>query len=180
MITEGPGHCANFAFLAEHDPLFIKITTTAEQVFSSVPNTTLMKLRQFAEALAQNIAVRLNIATEGNPSQQELLYRLDRELQFDPAIRQLFHTLRLEGNRATHQFQTPHREAMDALKIARALAIWFHQTFGKNNDAFNPGPFVLPPGPSEQLRKSQAAIESLKQGLLAALNGAKRGRRKTR
>ena len=114
----------NFDFLAEYDPLLVQITATAERLFSSDPNTTLMKLRQFGEALAQNIAARLNISREDNPNQQELLYRLDRELQFDPAIRQLFHTLRIEGNKATHQFQTRHREAMDALKVARALAIW--------------------------------------------------------
>lgn len=158
----------NFDFLAVYDPLLVQITATAERLFSSDPNTTLMKLRQFGEALAQNIAARLNISREDNPNQQELLYRLDRELQFDPAIRQLFHTLRIEGNKATHQFQTRHREAMDALKVARALAIWFHQTFGDAGSQFNPGPFVPPHDPSEQLNKSQSAIEQLKQTLLAA------------
>ncbi|POZ16498.1 type I restriction-modification system endonuclease [Lelliottia aquatilis] len=158
----------NFDFLAEHDPLFVKITTTAEQLFSSDPNTTLMKLRQFGEALAQNIAVRLNISQDDHPTQQELLYRLDRELQLDPAIRQLFHTLRIEGNKATHRFQTKHREALDALRIARALAIWFHQTFSKTGSQFDPGPFLPPHDPSEQLSKSQSAIELLKQTLLAA------------
>ncbi|HDH7817780.1 TPA: type I restriction-modification system endonuclease [Raoultella ornithinolytica] len=168
MTADNLHHSVNFSFLAEHDPLFVQITATAEQVFSSDPNTTLMKLRQFGEALAQNIAVRLNITRNDNPTQQELLYRLDRELQLDPAIRQLFHTLRIEGNKATHQFQTKHREAMDALRVARALAIWFHQTFGKQDSTFNPGPFLPPHDPSEQLSKSQSAIEQLKQTLLAA------------
>ncbi len=167
MTTSIPPLSANFAFLEEYDPLFVQITTTAEQVFASDPNTTLMKLRQFGEVLAQNIAVRLNISLEDNPSQQELLYRLDRELQLDPAIRQLFHTLRIEGNKATHQFQTKHREAMDALRIARALAIWFHQTFGNAGSGFNPGPFTAPHDPSTQLTQSQLAIEKLKQTLLA-------------
>lgn len=168
MTADNLYHSANFAFLAEHDPLLVQITATAEQVFSSDPNTTLMKLRQFGEALAQNIAVRLNITRNDNPTQQELLYRLNRELQLDPAIHQLFHTLRIEGNKATHQFQTKHREAMDALRVARALAIWFHQTFGKQDSTFNPGPFLPPHDPSEQLSKSQSAIEQLKQTLLAA------------
>ncbi|MCL0881283.1 restriction endonuclease subunit R, partial [Klebsiella pneumoniae] len=71
MTTSIPPLSANFAFLEEYDPLFVQITTTAEQVFASDPNTTLMKLRQFGEVLAQNIAVRLNISLEDNPSQQE-------------------------------------------------------------------------------------------------------------
>lgn len=34
-------------------------------------------------------------------------------------MRTLFHTLQIEGNKATHEFRTRHREAMDCLKIAR-------------------------------------------------------------
>ncbi|MCP5961665.1 hypothetical protein NL379_31065, partial [Klebsiella pneumoniae] len=56
---------------------------------------------------------------------------------------------------------------MDALRIARALAIWFHQTFGNAGSGFNPGPFTAPHDPSTQLTQSQLAIEKLKQTLLA-------------
>ena len=44
--------CSNFAFLQEHDPVFLQLARMAEQAFASDPNTTLNKLRQFGEELA--------------------------------------------------------------------------------------------------------------------------------
>ncbi|CAI8986733.1 hypothetical protein [Pseudomonas sp. IT-P294] len=83
--------CSNFAFLEEHDPVFLQLAGTAEQVFASDPNTTLIKLRQLGEALAQDVASRAGVEIEGNLSQADLIYRLDRN------IVSLFHTLRVEG-----------------------------------------------------------------------------------
>jgi type I restriction enzyme, R subunit len=153
---------SNFAFLQEHDPLFLQLASTAEQVFASDPNTTLIKLRQLGEALAQDLASRAGIEFDATTTQSDLLYKLSREIQLDQNIRSLFHTLRVEGNRATHEFRTQHREAMDGLKVARALAIWYHQSFGKNVHAFKPGPFVTPSDPSTPLRDLQSQIEQLK------------------
>ena len=44
---------SNFAFLSDYDPLFLQLAQSAERAFSADPNTTLIKLRQFAEAIAQ-------------------------------------------------------------------------------------------------------------------------------
>jgi type I restriction enzyme R subunit len=153
---------SNFAFLQEHDPVFLQLASTAEQVFASDPNTTLIKLRQLGEALAQDLASRAGIEFDANTTQSDLLYKLSREIQLDQNIRSLFHTLRVEGNKATHEFRTQHREAMDGLKVARALAIWYHQSFGKNAHAFKPGPFITPADPSSPLRDLQSQIEQLK------------------
>ncbi|WP_312727415.1 type I restriction-modification system endonuclease [Stutzerimonas kunmingensis] len=153
---------SNFAFLQEHDPVFLQLASTAEQVFASDPNTTLVKLRQFGEALAQDLASRAGIEFDATTTQSDLLYKLSREIQLDQNIRSLFHTLRVEGNRAIHEFRTQHREAMDGLKVARALAIWYHQSFSKNTHAFKPGPFVTPADPSSPLRDLQSQIEQLK------------------
>lgn len=153
---------SNFAFLQEHDPLLWQLAHTAEQIFAADPNTTLIKLRQLGEALAQDLASRAGIEFDATTTQSDLLYKLSREIQLDQKIRSLFHTLRVEGNRATHEFRTQHREAMDGLKVARALAIWYHQSFGKNAHAFKPGPFVTPADPSAPLRDLQSQIEQLK------------------
>ncbi|MGA4602400.1 multidrug transporter, partial [Ectopseudomonas hydrolytica] len=62
-------------------------------------------------------------ASEGSRAAADLQWR---EFFRDPALQQLvqvalennrslFHTLRVEGNRATHEFRTQHREAMDGL-----------------------------------------------------------------
>lgn len=153
---------SNFAFLREHDPVFFQLASTAERVFASDPNTTLIKLRQLGEALAQDLAVRAGIEFDANASQIDLLARLSREIQLDGNIRNLFHILRVEGNKATHGFRTQHREAMDGLKVARGLAIWYHQSFGQQGSAFKPGPFVTPQDPSAPLRELQEQIEQLR------------------
>ena len=158
----------NFDFLKEHDPLFVELAASAERAFASDPNTTLIKLRQFAEAIAQHLAARSGVEFDEQTSQADLLYSLNRELRFEPVVRELFHTLRIEGNKATHQFRTQHREAMDGLKIARALAIWFHRAFGKAGSSFKPGAFVPPKDPSAHQRQLQVEIEKLKHDLQEA------------
>ncbi|MDE1463745.1 DUF4145 domain-containing protein [Spartinivicinus poritis] len=153
---------SNFWFLKEHDPMFMQLAITAEQAFAGDPNTALMKLRQLGEALAQDIAVRCGIQFDNQTTQADLLFKINREINLDPAIRGLFHTLRIEGNKATHQFKTKHKEAMDGLKVARAITVWFHQSFGKQGTNFKPGPFTLPSDPSQQLRDLQTQIAQLK------------------
>ncbi|WP_252107974.1 MULTISPECIES: type I restriction-modification system endonuclease [unclassified Halomonas] len=158
----------NFGFLAEHDALLADLATAAERAFAGDPNTTLIKLRQLGEALAQHIAALSGIAFDEQTSQADLLYRLNRELRLEPQVKELFHTLRIEGNKATHQFRTRHKEAMDGLKLARELAIWFHRSFGNAGTAFKPGPFVPPADPSAQSRQLQADIEKLRHELKSA------------
>ena len=58
----------NFGFLQEHDSLFVEIAFSAERAFSSDPNTTLMKLRQLGEALAQHIAALVGIEFDSHSS----------------------------------------------------------------------------------------------------------------
>ncbi|MFZ6050177.1 hypothetical protein ACFW0H_29160 [Pseudomonas sp. CR3202] len=41
---------SNFAFLKEHDRVFAQFASTAERVYASDPNTTLIKLRQLGRA----------------------------------------------------------------------------------------------------------------------------------
>lgn len=155
----------NFSFLVEHDTLFVELSQSAESAFSSDPNTTLIKLRQLGEALAQHLAALSGIEFDEQTSQAELLYRLNRELRLEPQVKELFHILRIEGNKAAHQFRTQHKEAMDGLKVARTLAIWFHRSFGNAGADFKPGPFVPPIDPSAQLRQLQSDIEKLRHDL---------------
>lgn len=102
---------SNFAFLKEHDPVFFTARLQRRARFRQRSHTTLIKLRQLDEVLAQDPAARAGIELEATSSQSDLLYRLSREIQLDGNIRNLFHTLRIEGNKATHEFRTHHREA---------------------------------------------------------------------
>ena len=159
---------SNFECLKKHDPVFFQLAFAAEQSFSADPNTTLIKLRQLGEALAQDMAARCNVDFDERTSQADLLFKLNREIRLDANIRELFHTLRIEGNKANHQFKTQHREAMNALQLARTLAIWFHRAFGHPDASFKPGPFIAPTDPSLPLRKLSTQIEQLKAKLLDA------------
>ncbi len=165
MNTQESTQASNFGFLKEHDELFFQLAHSAERVFSSDPNTTLIKLRQLGEAIAQHIAAASGIDLGEKLTQVELLQRIHREIRLDPVVRELFHTLRIEGNKATHEFQTRHKDALDGLKIARELAVWFHRSFGQSAANFSPGRFIPPKDPSHDLRRLQSQIESLKHDL---------------
>ncbi|WP_086479308.1 type I restriction-modification system endonuclease [Oceanospirillum sanctuarii] len=159
---------ANFGFLQQHDPLFLELAEAAERVFVSDPNTTLIKLRQLGEAMAQHLALLADISFDEKTTQIDLLNKVSRELQLDPAVREMFHILRIEGNKATHQFKTQHKEAIRGLVVARNLAIWFHESSGKAAKNFKAGPFTPPKDPSEQLNNLQQDIAQLKNELQQA------------
>jgi type I restriction enzyme R subunit len=49
---------SNFAHLQEHDEQLLRLGMLAERYFPDDPNTSLLKLRQLAELLAQRIRSR--------------------------------------------------------------------------------------------------------------------------
>lgn len=143
MAVEQPGS-TNFAFLAEHDPLLLQLCAAAERNFPSDPNTVVLKLRQFGEALAQHLAAVFDVDAGPEGSQLDLLVQLQRKNFIDRDIAAVLHTLRKEGNDANHRFISSPQQARDSLKLARQAAIWFHRASGKATPAFKPGPFVDP------------------------------------
>ncbi len=151
----------NFSFLAEHSPLLADLGATAERLFPFDPASCVLKLRLLAEAITQDIAARLGIALI-QPSQAELLRAVDVRLGMDAQVRQLFHLLRRTGNLAAHEADhgIGYREGIEALKVARQIAVWFHRSFGRNPE-FKPGPFQLPDDPSQKLLALQQQIAEL-------------------
>ena len=119
----------NFGFLASADTLLVRTAALAERYFPEDPVTSLMKLRQFGEALAQQVAARTGVFTSADEPQADLLGRLRREAGSPREVLDLFHDLRRIGNEATHQHKGDHATALTGLKIARQLAIWFHRTY---------------------------------------------------
>lgn len=158
----------NFGFLGEHSPLLADLGATAERLFPYDPASCVLKLRLLAEALTQDIAARLGITLD-QPSQAELLRAVDVRLGMDAQVRQLFHLLRRTGNLAAHEANhgIGYREGLEALKVARQIAVWFHRSFG-SDPAFKPGPFQLPDDPSQKLLALQQQIAELNTQLQAA------------
>ena len=92
----------NFGFLGKHDAQLVRLGALAERYFTDDPNTCLIKLRQFGELLAQLTAAKTGLFSSPEEQQSELLRRLkfERVLPDQPA--DLFHQIRIVGNRATH------------------------------------------------------------------------------
>jgi type I restriction enzyme R subunit len=143
---EPPLRSDNFAFLAAHDPELDRLGADAERFFARDPDVSVVRLRQLGEQLAQRAAARGGVPTSPKEKQYELLCRLEDRGQLPAQASQLFHTLRQVGNTAAHQLQGTHWQALDLLRTARELAVWFHATFGAD-PAFRAGPFVSPPDP---------------------------------
>ncbi|TDP84813.1 type I restriction enzyme R subunit [Aquabacterium commune] len=158
----------NFAFLSEHSPLLADLGATAEKLYPFDPASCVLKLRLLAEALTQDVAARIGVRLQ-QPTQAELLRAVDQRLSLDPQVRQMFHLLRNRGNQAAHvlEHSIGYREGLEALKVAREVALWFHRTFGGKPD-FKPGAFVLPDDPSQKLAALQQQIAALQDHLQQA------------
>ena len=135
-----------FRFLAKHDVQLARLGALAERYFGDDPNTALIKLRQFAELLAQLTAAKTGQLTKPDEPQSDLLRRLKFERLLPGEVADFFHQVRISGNAATHAFGGDHARALTTLKIARQLGVWYYRTFIDEN--FKSGPFVPPADPA--------------------------------
>ena len=159
---------SNFTCLIKHDPLLFQLASTAEQAFVPDPNTTLLKLRQLGEALAQEIASRLGIELEERATQLDLLRKVQNAVNIPREVTEAFHDIRRTGNEATHEFTTHHREALRGLRTAWTLSVWYHRTFGSPAKGWKPGAFVVPEDPSERVRELEERIAILEKARRAS------------
>ncbi len=65
----------NFGFLAEHDTQLSRLGALAERYFADDPSTCLIKLRQLAELLAQQVAARMGVYASPDEPFADLLQR---------------------------------------------------------------------------------------------------------
>lgn len=63
---------SNYSFLGEHDQQFVLLGTLAED-----PNACLIKLRQFAELLAELVASRVGLFIGGGETRVDLIRWLE-------------------------------------------------------------------------------------------------------
>lgn len=151
---------ANFDFLSSQDAQLVRLGALAERYFKDDPNTCLIKLRQFGELLAQLTAANSGLLSSPEEPQADLLRRLKFERITPAEVGELFHQLRVAGNRATHAQAGDHAEALTSLKIARQLGIWFYRTFAGKQ--ITPGPFVPPPDPTAATQALSEELERLR------------------
>lgn len=146
---------SNFYHLHVFDEQLVRLGVLAEKYFSEDPNTCLIKVRQFAELLAQQVASHVGQYASPEESQYELLRRLQDHGILPREVAQIFGEIRRTGNAATHAIQGDHQTALTMLKMAWQLGIWFQRTF--KDGAFKPGPFIPPISPQDQSLKHNTA-----------------------
>jgi len=120
----------NFDFLAASHSQLAKLGALAERYFAEDAPTALVKLRTFAEQIANEIAARNALLPDGrSPGFEPLLRSLQQRSILPRDVAELFHFLRKAGNDAAHEHRGSAGEALTALKLARQVAIWFHRTY---------------------------------------------------
>lgn len=154
---------SNFAHLEEHDKQLLRLGLLAERYFAEDPNTSLLKLRQLTELLAQQVASRIGLYVSAEEPQYELIHRLQEQGILSREIAQLFSEVRRAGNAANHALAGDHRTALAALKISWQLGIWFHRTF--KDPGFKSGPFIPPQPPVEESADLHNELARLNQEL---------------
>jgi type I restriction enzyme R subunit len=140
-----PSLSSNFAHLQTHDEQLLRLGMLAERYFADDPNTSLLKLRQLAELIAQLVASNVGVFNR-EEGQFELLSRLRDHGILPYEIHQLFGEVRRTGNSANHALAGDHRTALAMLKIVWQIGVWFHRTFKDAN--FKSGPFIPPQPPA--------------------------------
>ena len=139
----------NFSFLGSSEKPLVRAAAAAECTVFTDPVTSLMRLRQFGELLAQEAAARVGLYDEGE-SQLQLLRDLADQRVLTSEVADLFHDLRRKGNQATHDGVANQREALHQLRMARTLAVWFLRSFGKQPN-LKVGKFVPPRIPNRRI-----------------------------
>ena len=83
--------------------MLLRLCVGAERNYHDDPNTKVIKLRQFGEALVKHLAAVFDITAYAEQSQGELLKTLQVRRLIDRNVADLLHFLRKEGNLAAHR-----------------------------------------------------------------------------
>lgn len=163
---------ANFRHLAAHDELLVKLASLAERYVEDDPNSALIKLRQFSEALSKRVAAMVGFYVPGE-SFVELLNRLSSKAVLPEEVAAALHSLRRAGNAAAHEHGGSVKDARHKLKLAYAIGVWFHQSYG-NDPGFKPPAYREPARAAderdvtEQLERLQSELEAARRAAESA------------
>jgi type I restriction enzyme R subunit len=151
----------NFDFLGSAEPRFLRLARLAERYFQDDPPGALIKLRQLAELMAKDVAARHGVLPFAQISFDEVLRALRLRSILPREVADVFYHLKRVGNAAAHEDVGNASEALNALKIARSGAVWFHRTYG-GQPGFKAGPFVPPRPPEDPTPELRREVERLR------------------
>lgn len=169
------GVSSNFAFLAKQDDRFARLGALAERYFFDDSPAALIKLRQLGEFLAKDVAARHGVLPSSTASFDDVLRTLMARSILPREIAELFFHLKRLGNAAAHEDVGTSSEALTALKIARAAAIWFYQSYG-GDPGFRSGPFVPPARPVDATAALVAELAELRERVASSSDSEAKAR----
>jgi type I restriction enzyme, R subunit len=152
---------SNFHFLFDKWEILSNLGETAERNVFIDPNTTLMKLRVFAETLTKYVLAYEEIKETYDTKQTDRIYALRREDLITQELGEILETIRKKGNKAMHEGYGTQKEAQALLHMGFRLAVWFMQVYGnwefKEPDYQEPTPINTVD--KEELKKLSATYE---------------------
>jgi type I restriction enzyme R subunit len=165
----------NFGFLSRHDRRLSQLAALAERYFHEDPPSALFRLRQLAEMLGKEIAARHALLPRGRASFDEVLSELKLRGVLPKAAAEVFYHVKRVGNAAAHENIGTAEQALQALKMMRAVAVWFHQVYG-GEPRFSPGPFVPPRAPADPTDDLKRQLAELAERVAASADEAAKAR----
>lgn len=166
---------SNFEFLERHNPQLTRLGSLAERYFANDPPAALIKLRQFGEFAAKDVAARHALLSASATSFDDILRTLRARAVLPREVADLFFHLKQVGNVAAHEDRGTAADALTSLKIARELGIWYHRTY-HDATAFKSGPFVPPRPPVDATIALRAELESLRKTVAASSDAEAKAR----
>ncbi|MBF0706028.1 type I restriction-modification system endonuclease [Alkalihalobacillus hwajinpoensis] len=125
---------SNFSFLRGKWDVLANLGETAENNVFQDPHTTLMKLRLFGETLSKFILALENIPEPYRNKQLDRINTLRKEGLVELELIDIFQTLRLKGNKASHEGNYGDvEEAKTLLHLTFRLSSWFMEVYGDYN-----------------------------------------------
>jgi type I restriction enzyme R subunit len=120
----------NFQFLSGKWDILANLGETAERNVFADPNTTLMKLRVYAETLTKYVLAYEEIEEAYDTKQTDRIRTLRMEELITPELEDILNTIRVKGNKAMHEGYGTRKEAEALLHMAFRLGVWFMQVYG--------------------------------------------------
>ena len=157
---------SNFEFLKNVEPhVLYRIAYLAETYLYTDPNGCLMKLRQFAEVMVNEVFQIEHIALPYDNNQANRISALKREGIIEHQLGSILNQLRQRGNEAAHAGFDSVSSAKTNLQMAYKLAQWYALSYGEGTGGHT---FVMPQeGDNPNIAELQAEKEAQEQQIKA-------------
>lgn len=133
---------SNFAFLNSRFPVLANFGELAEKYLYSDSNACLMKLGMLGETIVNLCFTYDKIPLPQDNTAANRINKLFREGMIAPDLKDIFHALRVNRNKAIHENYDSVEDGKALIQMAHSLCEWFMQTYG--DWQYQSQPFVIP------------------------------------